>query len=43
MKKNKYNLTIIGHLKATHQNEGLIYFSQKVKKKNLWKLIFGIN
>ena len=27
--KNKYNLTIIGHLKATHQNEGLIYFSQK--------------
>ena len=26
-------MTIIGHLKATHQNEGLIYFFSKVKKE----------
>ena len=33
--KNKFNLTIIGHLKATHQIEGLNFFFSKVKKELL--------
>ena len=37
--KNKFKLTIIGHLKATHQNEGLIYFFSRVKKE-LMKIDF---
>ena len=37
---NKYNILIIGHLRATHQVEGLTFFFKKVKKElmkiNLW-------
>lgn len=40
--ENKFNLIIIGHLKATHQNEGLIYFFSKVKKE-LMKINFWNN
>ena len=38
--KDKSNIVIIGHLKATHQIEGLIYFFNKVKREllniNIW-------
>ena len=36
--KNKFNLTIIGHLKATHQIEGLNFFFKS--KKEFLKIDF---
>jgi hypothetical protein len=39
--KNKFNLIIVGHLRATHQKEGLFYFFSQVRKEllkiDLWE------